>query len=96
MADRGRTDRWGSWAAAAFWVTLVACIAGLLTYWATGFLDPERGSGVGEALFLSLSPALVIALLVWVVLRAAPAASGIIRLVVLALGWGLFVVTSLT
>ena len=36
-------------ATGAFWVTLSACVGGLLTSWATGFLNPERGSAVGEA-----------------------------------------------
>ena len=76
------------------WLTLVACLGGLVTYWGTGFLDPEAGSSTGERLFLTLSPAVVVALVAGLVLRRrAPRTGAVVRLVVLALGWGLFLAT---
>lgn len=75
------------------WLTLLACVGGLLLYWTTGFLDPETGSGTGERLFLTLSPALVVALVARLVLRGAPSARAVVQLLVLAVGWGLFVAT---
>jgi len=93
MTEPDRTRGIAEMAAVAFVATLAACVGGLLTYWWTGLFNPERGSGTGETLFLSLSPALVICLLLWVVLRRTPTVSAAARLAVLALGWLLFVVT---
>lgn len=84
----------GTAAAIAFWVTLMCCLGGLLAYWATGFLNPEAGSGTGERLFLSLAPALALTLVIWLAMRSSPGASAIARLVILALGWLFFLVTS--
>ncbi|NHA67326.1 hypothetical protein [Phycicoccus flavus] len=80
-------------AAALTVLSALACLAGLLAYWATGFLDPEAGSGTGERLFLTLAPAVLVAVGVWLLLRRAPTASAVVRLAVLALGWGLFLAT---
>lgn len=76
-----------------FWVTALACAGGFLTYSATGFLDPEAGSGTGEDLFITLSPSVVLAALLWLPLRRVPAIGAASRLLVLAVGWGLFLAT---